>query len=107
MAEDPVAWIDMPYRAPVQDAEGGSIGTAESLLGDESEDIFHGIAVKRKSDGVLVEIPSAQVTRITRTHVETSVAPGEGAAPARYIEQRWLDLGRGGVSPNRPCGRQD
>jgi hypothetical protein len=106
MAEDPVAWIDMPYRAPVQDAEGGSIGTAESLLGDESEDIFHGIAVKRKSDGVLVEIPSAQVTRITRTHVETSVAPGEVAALSRYVEQRWLHLGWGGIFRKRPEWRE-
>ena len=36
----------MPYRAPVVDADGATIGTAESLMGDEAEDIFHGIAVK-------------------------------------------------------------
>lgn len=38
--ETSLAWTAMPYRAVVVTAEGKEIGTAESLLGDEEEDIF-------------------------------------------------------------------
>jgi len=44
--EEQIAWTAMPYRAPVLDSAGNRIGTAESLLGDEEDDIFHGIVVK-------------------------------------------------------------
>ena len=40
--EIPLAWTAMPYRAPVFDKHGAHVGTAESLLGDEARDIFHG-----------------------------------------------------------------
>lgn len=38
------------------DSAGGVIGRTESLLGDEAEGMLHGLAVKRRHDGRLVEI---------------------------------------------------
>ncbi len=101
MDEQQVAWIDMAYRAPVLDAEGNRIGTAESLLGDEKEDIFHGIVVRLKN-GDHVEVPAAQVAKITVSNVHLSVKPDEVAGLQEYQEERWFHLGWGGLFRKHP-----
>src|SRR6202158_6585146 len=67
--ETVVAWRAMPYRAPVVAADGSEIGTAESLLGDEEEDIFHGIVVKPRQSGKALEIAAVRIKKITTKHV--------------------------------------
>jgi hypothetical protein len=101
-AEETVAWTACPYRAPVLDSEGGIIGTTESLLGDEGEDIFHGIAVKRAHGGALVEIAAGDIVRITKLHVYTDIAPAAVADLTPYREQKWFHLGWGGHFRKRP-----
>ena len=100
--EETVGWIACPYRAPVLDTEGGAIGTAESLLGDEAEDIFHGIAVKLHHSGALVEVSATEVVRITSVHVYTSIPPSGVARLPAYQEQRWFHLGWGGLFRKHP-----
>lgn len=73
--EKPVAWTAMPYRAPVLGAAGDEIGPAESLVGDEAADIFHGIVVGRK--GRMLELPATRITRITTEKVYTDLASDE------------------------------
>src|SRR5207302_1517856 len=90
------------YRAPVLDTEGNELGTTESLLGDEPSDIFHGLAVKLRSSGAVVEIPAAQVQRITTVRVYTTVEPDKVDALARYREDHWFHLGWGGRSTESP-----
>lgn len=75
MTEEQVAWTAMPDRATVVDSSGNDIGTAESVIGDEDEDIFHGIAVRLKQHGRLVEIAAARIERITTARVYTTVPP--------------------------------
>jgi hypothetical protein len=100
--ETVVAWRVMPYRAPVVADDGSNIGSAESLLGDEKEDIFHGIVVKRHRDGHLVEIPAAKIMKITEKHVVTDVPADEVSALPAYHEQRWLHIGWGGLFRKHP-----
>ncbi|MGH7764500.1 MAG: hypothetical protein ACREOM_08805 [Candidatus Dormibacteraceae bacterium] len=100
--ETVVAWQAMPYRAAVVTEDGSRIGSAESLLGDEKEDIFHGIVVKRHGDGHLVEIAAAKITKITEKHVVTEVPAGEVASLPAYHEQRWLHIGWGGLFRKHP-----
>jgi hypothetical protein len=97
-----LAWTAMPYRAPVTDREGGRIGTAESLLGDEGADIFHGIAVKRSSDGKLVEVAASHVQRITAREVRTDLPPHAAAELPLYKEEHWYHIGWGGVFRKHP-----
>lgn len=97
----------MPYRAPVVDSSGSSIGSAESLLGDEGEDIFHGIVVKRSGDGKLVEIMADQIQRITNLKVYTSVAPDQVLQLEAYREERWFHLGWGGLFRKHPDWQQE
>ncbi|HYM97215.1 MAG TPA: hypothetical protein VET26_07940 [Candidatus Sulfotelmatobacter sp.] len=100
--ETSVAWRAMPYRAPVVAEDGSDIGSAESLLGDEKEDIFHGIAVRRRTDGRLLEIAAARVKKITEKHVVTDIAKSEVAALPPYREERWFHIGWGGLFRKHP-----
>jgi hypothetical protein len=100
--ETQVAWRAMPYRAPVMGLDGSSIGTAESLLGDEEEDIFHGIVVKRATDGKVVEIAAPRISKITTKHVITDLTADEVAALPAYREDHWFHLGWGGLFRKHP-----
>jgi hypothetical protein len=100
--EIPLAWTAMPYRAPVLDRDGGSVGTAESLLGDEARDIFHGIVVKLDDGNQLREVPGARVSRITSLAVYTDLDPAELEALEPYEDERWYHLGWGGLFRKRP-----
>jgi hypothetical protein len=101
-SETPLAWRAMPYRAPVLTADGSTIGSAESLLGDDGEDIFHGLAVRRQRDGKLVEVAAARITRITAKGVLTDLVADEVHGLPPYQEERWYHIGWGGLFRNRP-----
>ena len=105
-SEDQVAWIATPYKAPVLDTEGHVIGTTESLLGDEGEDIFHGLAVKTEGQlghrHQMVEIAAADIRKITREHVYTSLTPSAVAELPPYKEEKWFHLGWGGLFRKHP-----
>jgi hypothetical protein len=100
--ETQVAWRAMPYRAPVVAADGSEVGTAESLLGDESEDIFHGIVIKPHGSGKHLEIPAARIQRITEKHVVTDLSETDVAALEPYREEQWFHLGWGGLFRKHP-----
>lgn len=105
--ETQVAWRAMPYRAPVVGFDGSEIGAAESLLGDEDEDIFHGIVVKRETDGKLVEIAATRIKKITTNHVITDLTPGDVTGLQPYQEERWFHLGWGGLFRKHPEWEKD
>jgi hypothetical protein len=98
--EPAVAWTAMPYRAKVVAADDSEIGTAESLLGDESEDIFHGIVVKHS--GKLIEIAAARIKKITSIGVITDLASDEVTEMPAYREEKWFHIGWGGLFRNHP-----
>lgn len=98
--EPAIAWTAMPYRAAVVTVDGSHIGTAESLLGDEGEDIFHGIAVH--AAGRMVEIPAARIKKITASGVLTDLDDDGVAQLQPYREERWFGIGWGGLFQKRP-----
>ncbi len=100
--ETAVAWTAMPYRAVVVAADGSQIGKAESLLGDEADDIFHGIVIERSPDGKRVEIAADRIKKITERHVVTDLAAGDVASLTAYREERWFHIGWGGLFRKRP-----
>jgi hypothetical protein len=100
--ETAVAWRAMPYRAPVVAADGSEIGPAESLLGDEEEDIFHGIVVKRKPGGHALEIPAARIKKITAKHIVTDLSADDVAELPSYREEHWFHIGWGGLFRKHP-----
>ena len=96
-----LAWTAMPYRAKVVASDGTEIGSAESLMGDVGEDIFHGIAV-RVSHGRIVEIPAVRVTRITAGGVSTDLAASDVVGLEPYREEKWYEIGWGGLFRKHP-----
>ena len=50
----------MPKRAPVVAGDGSEIGTAEKVLGDEEDDIFHGIVVRRHDGHVITDLAASE-----------------------------------------------
>jgi rRNA processing protein Gar1 len=82
--ETTVAWQATPRHAPVVDAQGDEIGTVAEVLGDEAEDIFHGVALRRLHGGETVEIPAARIKRVTTGRVITDLSPDEAGALPRY-----------------------
>jgi hypothetical protein len=82
--ETTIAWTAMPRHAPVVGADGSEIGTAESVLGDQNEDIFHGLVVRRHTDGERVEVPAARVKKMTEHHVVTDLAATEAGTLRPY-----------------------
>ncbi|HKC19911.1 MAG TPA: hypothetical protein VKE27_09800 [Candidatus Dormibacteraeota bacterium] len=100
--ENAVAWTAMPYRAPVVAGDGTVIGKAESLLGDESEDIFHGIVIDRQGDGKRVEIAAQRIKKITAKRVVTDLSSSDVAQLQSYREEQWFHIGWGGLFRKRP-----
>jgi hypothetical protein len=82
--ETPVAWTALPHHVPVVAADGTELGHIETVLGDEPEDIFHGLVIRRTADGELVELPAARVTRMTEGHVVTDLADGDAQGLPPY-----------------------
>jgi hypothetical protein len=82
--ERPVAWTAMPPGAPVFGAEGDSIGTTQEVLGDEGAGIFHGVVVKRKTDGQLVEVSADDVSQITTERVRSTLTAEEAGRLPPY-----------------------
>ena len=101
MSEEQVAWTATPYRAPVLDSAGEEIGTAESLMGDEADDIFHGLAVKLRH-GRLVELAAAHIQKITTERVYTNLGSSEVAGLPDYKEEKWFHVGWGGLFRKHP-----
>ncbi len=74
--EREIAWLAMPEKAPVVGRDGSEIGRAEGLLGDEGDDIFHGIVVKLTHGGK-VEVAADRIPKITTRRVYTDLAADE------------------------------
>jgi hypothetical protein len=102
MSEEQVAWTATPYRAPVLDSAHNEIGTTESLMGDEADDIFHGLAVKLHQHGRMVEVAAAHIQRITTDKVYTDIPPADVAALPAYREEKYFHLGWGGLFRKHP-----
>jgi len=83
--ETPVAWQAVPAHAPVVGADGSEIGIAESVLGDEEQDIFHGIVLRRRPDGEKVELPARRIKKMTSRRVITDLGTGDVGSLPPYL----------------------
>jgi len=90
--EKQVAWLVTPKEAPVMGPAGELLGEVRAVLGDEEDNIFHGLAMKPANGGNLVEVPGARVERITTERVYTSLNVDDVASLEPYEEDRWFDF---------------
>ena len=90
--EKQVAWLVTPKEAPVMGTGGELLGEVKAVLGDDVDNIFHGLAMKPDDGGDLVEVPGARVERITTERVYTSLSGDDVSSLERYEEDRWFDF---------------
>ena len=82
--DDPVAWSYVEAETLVVGANGEELGRVAAMLGTETEDIFHGIAVTPYRDGTTRVVPADDVTRLTSSKVEIAYDAERLAAAEEY-----------------------
>ena len=85
--ETTIAWTALPRDTIVVGAGGGEVGRVRYVLGDQDEDIFHGIAMRRANDGATVEVQWSHVKRMTEEHVVTDLSPDDIESLPDYRER--------------------
>ena len=106
--EKQVAWLVTPKEAPVMGSDGTQLGEVRAVLGDDEDNIFHGLAMKPEVGGDLLEVPGAKVDRITTERVYTSLTEADLGSLEVYEEDRWFDFeGVGGFFRKRARWEKD
>jgi hypothetical protein len=73
---DPRSWYVVEKGWKVQAADGSDVGTVHEVLGDETADIFDGLAVSRGLGSNPLYVPSEAVGEIVEGEV-TLTLPGD------------------------------
>lgn len=81
---DPVAWTYVEADTLVVGPGGEELGRVAAMLGTETDDIFHGIAVLPYRDGTARVVPADAVTRLTPERVEIGWSADELAAAEAF-----------------------
>jgi hypothetical protein len=68
--DDPVAWSYVEDGTPIVGPNGEDLGKVAAMLGTETENIFHGIAVKPADGGPTRVVPADAVTSLTSSRVQ-------------------------------------
>jgi hypothetical protein len=91
-AERAVSWMAIHQNARVMDRDGTDIGHVEAVLGDEEDDIFHGLALNLKGWGGHVELPADRIRRITAHKIYTDLGPDEGKSLEELEADHWFEF---------------
>jgi hypothetical protein len=83
---DPVSWLLIEPGWKVLAADGGEVGEVDEVAGDDSEDIFDGLAVATSALGKPRYVPAEQVAEITQGVVRLSLTGAQVAQLAEFLE---------------------
>src|SRR5579872_4424553 len=81
---DPVSWRVIRPGWKVEAADGSEVGEVDEVTGDDSADIFDGLAVSTSALGRPRYVPAETVAEITDGRVRLSLGPDEVAALEEY-----------------------
>jgi hypothetical protein len=90
--ERAVSWKAIGHRAVVVNAAGDEIGHVDFVLGEDDDDIFHGLAIDLKGWDGHVELPADRVQRITTEKVYTDLGTKDADELKPYEPDRWFEL---------------
>jgi hypothetical protein len=68
--DDPVAWSYVEPDTLVVGSDGEELGRVAAMLGTETENIFHGVAVRPRGGDRPRTVPADAVVRLTSSRVE-------------------------------------
>jgi hypothetical protein len=83
---DPVSWLLIRPGWKVLAADGTEVGEVDVVAGDDTEDIFNGLAIARSAFGKPRYVPAEQVTVITEGTIRLSLTPEQVEQLSEYLE---------------------
>jgi hypothetical protein len=93
MTDDPpVSWRSIVYETPVVASGGERVGLVHEVLGDDAEDIFHGLRVTLDGGHRDVMVPADAVTSLAPASVHVDLTRSAIDALPPYQEQATYHL---------------
>ena len=83
---DPVSWLLIRPGWKVVDADGSGIGAVDEVLGDDTVDIFDGLAVAMSALGAPRYVPAEQVGTITDGVVHLTITHEQAMQLGEFLE---------------------
>jgi len=83
---DPVSWLMIRAGWKVLAADGSEVGEVDEVAGDDTEDIFDGLAIATSSFGKPRYVPSEQVAGISEGAVRLSLTREQVVQLGEYLE---------------------
>jgi len=88
----PVSWRSVIYGTPVVSGDGERVGQVHEMLGDDAEDIFHGLRVALADAHRDVMVPEDMVESLAADEVRLGVTRSEVEALPAYNEEATYHL---------------
>ena len=83
---EPVSWLLIRPGWKVLAVDGGKVGEVDEVAGDDSEDIFDGLAIATSALGKPRYVPAEQVAEISQGAVRLSLSEEEVRRLGEYLE---------------------
>jgi hypothetical protein len=83
---DQVSWLLIRPGWKVYASDGSEVGEVDEVAGDDTEDIFDGLAIATSALGRPRYVPAEQVSTITDGAVHLSLTPEQAEALGEYLE---------------------
>src|SRR2546422_2258395 len=83
---DPVSWLMIETGWDVLAADGSKVGDVDEIAGDDTEDIFDGLAIATSGFGKPRYVPAEQVAEITDGAVRLSLTREQVETLPEYLE---------------------
>jgi hypothetical protein len=83
---DPVSWLLIRTGWKVVASDGSEVGEVDEIAGDDTEDIFDGLAVATSAFGKPRYVPAEQVGRITDGVVHLTLTRAQVEQLGEYLE---------------------
>jgi uncharacterized protein YrrD len=104
----PIAWRAIVYGTPVLGADGNRIGSVREVLGDDEDDVFHGLRIavdgSAKDDVVVM---ADDVASIASDTITTDMTREDALALPRYSEEATYHLASVGWLRKHLAWKQD
>jgi hypothetical protein len=83
---DPVSWLLIRPGWKVYASDATEVGVVDEVAGDDTDDIFDGLAVALSALGKPKYVPAERVTTITEGRVDLSLTAAEVEAAEEFLE---------------------
>ena len=86
--EVPISWRTVVYGTPVIASDGTRVGTVREVLGDDAEDIFHGLRVELDAGKRNVVVSAEDVASLTHAAVRIDMTADRLAGESDFTETK-------------------